>query len=402
MLLTVQIVVIPLLVVAVVSWLIWFLHSRSITDFASCLDPDDNHLEPHETPHVTVCVPARDEENNIADCLHGILNFDYPDFDVLVVDDRSTDRTPEILEDLARRHPRLKVVRNSELPEGWMGKSYALHVASQHTDSPWLFFLDADTRHHPQCLRASMRQVFDHDLDVLTAVCGFDTPTLWERIIMPICGAILMRRAGLNQTNRPDAPAGFINGQFILMSRRTYDDIGGHAAVAGHILEDLAFAHIIKNSARRVRLAWGRDVITVRMYRNLAQMLEGWSRIFLGAIGRRPAWYTEMALAVCVCTLLPSLVILLSPFLLLSGHAYPLTWINFSLASLAFAFSILTMRNINVITGVPTRYAFLRSLSSIPLIVIYWRAIALALGRASLSWRGTSYVVTEQSPFGNF
>ena len=344
-------------------------------------------------PSVTICIPARNEEDHIADCLRSVLALDYPRFDVIVVDDRSTDRTPGILDQLAASDPRVNVIHNTQTPDGWMGKCYALHLAAQGAQSPWLLFLDADTRHHPQCLRVCMREILDHDLDVLTPICGFEAPTFWEKVLMPPCSMILMARVRGRHTNRSDSPAGFLNGQFFLISREAYDAVGGHNAVRAHVLEDVALALAIKKAGKRMRLAWGRDILTVRMYPGLREMLVGWSRIFFGVIGRRPVRYVTMCISGVIWTLLPSAILLLSPFLLLFGPVHPLTWLSVSLALLAFTFSVLTMRAACVFSGVPGRYALARPLASALMIVILCRALAMALGRTPLSLRGTTYQI---------
>ncbi|MFH0965953.1 MAG: glycosyltransferase [Planctomycetota bacterium] len=398
MLLIARILLLLLLAFAAASWIAWFIFSRRAIPLIPLLSPDNNRLQAHEIPRVTVCIPARNEEDHIVECLRSVLAIDYPSFDVIVVDDRSTDGTPRILDGIAACDGRVTVIHNSETPEGWMGKCYALHLAAARARSPWLLFIDADTRHHPQCLRVCMREIFDHDLDVLSPISGFEAPTFWEKLLMPSCGMILMGRVRGDLTNSPDFPAGFLNGQFFLISRQAYDAVGGHEAVRACVLEDVAFAHAVKKAGFRIRLAWGRDILRVRMYAGLRQMLVGWSRIFFGVVGRKAVPYLVMCANSVVWTLVPCAVLLLAPFLILSGPLHPLTWLSFSIALLSFTFSVLTMRIACILSGVQTRYAFARPLVSALLVVIFGRALALALGCTPLSLRGTTYQVHNVAP----
>ena len=395
MLLTAEIILLLLLAFAAASWTVWFFLSRREAARIPLLRRKNNRLEPHEMPRVTICVPARNEEDNIAECLRSVLAIDYPRFDVIVVDDRSTDRTPMILDELAASDPRLTVIHNTETPDGWTGKCYALYVAAARTEAPWLLFLDADTRHHPQCLRVCLREIHDYHVDVLTPVCGFDAPTFWEKILMPPCSMSLMNCVQGRHTNRPESPAGFLNGQFFLISREAYDAVGGHEAVRAHLLEDVAFARAIKKAGIPIRLAWGREILRVRMFTSLRKMLIGWSRIFFGVVGRKPARYATMCIGAIVRTLLPSFLLLLTPLLLLADRVHPLTWLDLSLALIAVFFSGLTMRTAAILSGVPGRFAVFRPLSSVLMLIILCRSLTMALGHTPVSWRGTRYPVRE-------
>ena len=398
MLLAVQILLIPPLLFAVVVWVEYLKESRRARRHDPRVDIRRTHLDANEFPHVTICLPARDEEDNVEDCLRSLLAVDYPHFDVIVVDDRSSDATPEILDRLAAADPRLKIIHNTDTAEGWMGKCYALHLAVGHAVGSWLLFVDADTRHHPQCLRACLREAFDHDLDVMSPISGIDAGTFWEKIIMPICGGLLFSRFRLNRTNNPDDRRGFCNGQFFLIKREAYDDIGGHEAVRTHILEDVAFAHNIKKAKRRIRVAWGHDLVTVRMFRTVDRMIEGWARILLGAFGSKPRWFVLMALGSFIVTLLPLLTIPFSVFLLAGGHSVIAACLVLCLASLAALLNLVSMVNVYLLSELPGWYALFAPLSTIFLLRIYARGWRLATGRRNVSLRGSQYSVLGDNP----
>jgi len=240
-------------------------------------------------PSLSIVVPARDEERSIERCVRSLLAQEWVDFEVIVVDDRSTDATLRILERLAREDARLHVVSGADLPEGWVGKPWALTQGERLARGDWLLFTDADSVHDPRGAASSLRFATAAGVDALSIATRQELETFWERAALPaILGMVLYVRGPLGAINDPAQPdKALANGQYILVSRRAYDALGGHAALRDEIVEDVAFAQRIKADGRfGFVLAGGDAIASVRMYHSLAEIWGGFTKnVFVGAEG---------------------------------------------------------------------------------------------------------------------
>lgn len=230
---------------------------------------------------LSIIVPARNEEHQIEQCVRSLLAQRYPDFEVIAVDDCSTDRTPKILESIARSDSRLRVVRGGALPHGWVGKPWALAQGARHAVGTWLLFTDADTLHEPLAAASAVAYARKTGTQVLSLLTAQRFETLAERMFLPtILWMIAFSVGSLDAINDPKrADAAIFNGQFILFERGAYQALGGHAAVRDCIAEDYEFARLIKRDFRfRSRLAGAADLVSTRMYRSFPEIWNGFSK----------------------------------------------------------------------------------------------------------------------------
>lgn len=242
-----------------------------------------------DAPLLSVIVPARNEERTIERCVRSLLAQRYARLEVIVVDDRSTDRTGTLLEALAREDARVHVVRGAALPEGWVGKPWALVQGTAHAHGEWLLFTDADTWHAPNACASSVAFARARNVQALSLATYQELETLPERAILPtMLGLVLVASGSLAELNDPtDREHALANGQYLLVARHAYDALGGHAALHDAIVEDLAFARTLKADGRfRLLLAGGEHLVRVRMYDSLRAIWEGFTKnLFLGAGG---------------------------------------------------------------------------------------------------------------------
>lgn len=257
----------------------WLVHSRYHLDIV---------VEPTASPFVentvvSVIVPARNEARNIRRCVEALLAQTYPAFELIVVDDRSTDATPHLLAELTRQQPRLKVIRGTDLPEDWAGKPHALMQGAIASRGEWLCFVDADTFAAPDLLAAALAAAQKHRADLFSILTSQELETFWERVILPLVFTALSFGFPARRVNDPCQPDAIANGQFILIRREVYQAIGGHGAVRQRIDEDKALAEAVKGAGYRLILADGRAVARTRMYTSLAEIWEGWTKnIYVG------------------------------------------------------------------------------------------------------------------------
>jgi len=246
---------------------------------------------PYDHPHpplVSAILPAKDEEANLAECLLSVCRQTYPNLEILVVDDRSTDRTGEIARGIAATDPRIRVFTIDRLPPGWTGKTHALHHAIPFARGHWLLFLDADTLHAPASLSIMMEFARSHGARLVSLLPELRCETFWEQVVQPLGAITLMQSFPLHAVHSLRSPLAFANGQYILTERAAYDAAGGHAAVRDRFVEDIAIAQRLKDLGLPIRVALVRGIVSCRMYASLDQLMKGWSRILFDALGRNP------------------------------------------------------------------------------------------------------------------
>jgi len=258
---------------------------------------------------VSILVPARDEERSIGACVSSLLAQDYPDFELLVLDDNSSDRTAAITRDLIGGGSRHRLISGEPLPDGWCGKNWACHQLSQAAAGEWLLFTDADTVHSPGALSAAVAMALGARADLLSAWPRLITLTLGERLIIPVLHIIALGWFPLAAIRflqaHPRVAArmpphilrgwGGANGQFMLFRRTAYERIGGHAAIRDHIVEDVAMgrevARRIPEGMRLVNCDASR-LIDCRMYRSFRETCDGFTKNARAAFeGNLAAWY---------------------------------------------------------------------------------------------------------------
>jgi chlorobactene glucosyltransferase len=238
---------------------------------------------PQTAPLISVCIPARNEEHNIRRCVESALAQDYPNFEVIVLDDRSTDSTLVFLKDIASRDSRIKIISGSELPSGWAGKPHALYQAAKVARGDWLCFIDADTFISPNTLSACYAKAIETNADLFTIMTRQIMGTFWERVVLPIVMTALSVGFSPRKVNDPNRRDAIANGQFIMIRRNVYDAIGGHESVKDQIVEDKAISEKVKWSGYRLVVANGMQVAQTRMYISFSTLWEGWTKnIYLG------------------------------------------------------------------------------------------------------------------------
>lgn len=226
-------------------------------------------------PAVSVIIPARNEELNLATCLDSLITQTGVTLEIIVVDDDSTDRTREIAYSFSDR---VRVIEAPELPQCWTGKNNAVTAGARSAQGEWLLFTDADTVHLPGSLARALAEAREHQADMLSYSPEQIAVTFWEMAVLPVVFAELARQYPPSKVRDPRSSIAAANGQYIFISREAYDAAGGHAAVAGEILEDVALARAVKRCGRNIFFRYAADAVRTRMYRNFAQLREGWTK----------------------------------------------------------------------------------------------------------------------------
>lgn len=243
------------------------------------------HLRNH-LPLVSVLIPARDEADSITACVASLLSQTYSNFEVLVLDDGSTDGTSQLLDALQRQYPQLTVIHTaSDLPPGWNGKSYACHLLAQRATGEWLLFTDADTLHTPVSLERGLAQALALRADLLSALPYQRVETWSERLIVSfILDFLPLTSVNLAAMWRGHSRHLLANGQYLLAHAQTYHALGGHARIAHALVDDFALAHRFRSQGYTIALVDGSPMLECRMYRSFCEVVRGFSKNLLSAL----------------------------------------------------------------------------------------------------------------------
>jgi glycosyltransferase involved in cell wall biosynthesis len=354
---------------------------------------------PHNsTPTISIIIPARNEEANLATCLESLTTQTGVSFEIIVVDDHSTDRTHEI----ATSFKNVRVIDADPLPTGWTGKNNAVVTGARQAHGEWLLFTDADTVHLPGSLAGALQEAKENAAELLSYSPEQIAASFWEMATLPVVFAELARQYPPAKVSDPDSPVVAANGQYILIRRETYEAVGGHAAIAGDILEDVALACAVKTSGRKIRFRYAATAVRTRMYRNYRQLRDGWTKnlvllfpnpgwlavktLFWWGLGWGLLfWPLAMLLGAELTNQMPSLVRLNGIFLTLGGVVRHWWWVLISFP--VFQRNVMRLRRANFDLAME----WLGALFGMPMFAYLLLRSKRAHANGSVIWKGRTY-----------
>ena len=349
----------------------------------------------HRGPLVSIIIPARNEAGNIEACVRSLLGSTYDPFEIIVVDDRSTDDTAQRVASIAasvEARGRVRLLSGGELPVGWFGKPWALVQGWRAARGGLLLLVDADTRHTPDVVARSIAALQTERVDLVTLLSRQEMHTFWERLIQPhVFVALASRVNDLRNINRTrvewDAIA---SGQYILTTRTAYEAVGTHEAVKDSVVEDLALAQAYVRHGRDIFLVHAYEFMTTRMYTGLGGIIEGWSKnLATGVPKMMPPWPVFRRVAPYLMWL-PSLFWIVPPVLWLVG-GWP--W-----AGATVMLSLVIWLFIYRLERAPVGYALLYPFGAA--MVAYIMIRSAIRGSKRIEWRGRVYSSTGQATAG--
>lgn len=340
--------------------------------------------ESTDYPYLSVCIPARNEERDIQACVESLLQQDYPEFEVIVVDDNSTDETAEIVYSMKAQYPNLVFIPGEQLEPGWLGKPYALHQAYLKSHGKYLLFTDADLIYQPHALKSAMHTLISKDLDLLTLMPAAIFGSFWERAVQPVIFGFIAAVTRFRKVNSPNHQNAMGFGAFLLFKKDSYQRIGGHLSVRKEVLEDVMLAKNTKLNGFSMLVADGKRLFSIRMYHSLEEIWIGWRKNMFLAMKSSVA-KTFYCIGVILC-------FVLTPYLVVIGNLWTGTdeiWIYISLFGLM----------LTLITGVALchqlnlekRNVFLFPLGSIIMSAIMLNSMAQIVFFGRTEWRGRTY-----------
>lgn len=373
-----------LLALVIIHW----IHNQYHLDIVVAPAPP-----PADAPLISVCIPARNEETNIRRCVEAVLRQDYPNLEVIVLDDRSTDSTLSLLKDIASRDSRLIPINGSDLPEGWAGKPHALYQAASVARGEWLCFVDADTFLAPNALSSVFAKAVETEADLFTVMTRQILGSFWERTVMPLVMTALTVGFSPRKVNDPKRRDAVANGQFIFIKRSIYDLIGGHERIKDQIVEDKALSESVKWNGHRLVVADGMQVVSTRMYTSLSAMWEGWTKnIYLG-LRDHPSMLLLGAFGATLA-LIAALFLPVWPILGLAWYANGGGWMALVVvaeALLVWGYLIFIRSIVAREMGISRGYAFTTPLGAAVFAAMMLTSAWKVISGQGVTWRGRQY-----------
>lgn len=360
------------------------LHGRSRQ--RSLLATSNLRLATSDAPLVSILVPARNEQHRVLEtCIRSILAQDYGRFEVIVVNDRSTDETGAILERLAKSDERLRVIEGEDLPPGWLGKPYAMQQALTHAHGEWILATDADMIFEPAALRTALERTLEANGDALTLIPHFETGSFWERVVIPTWEWVFLMYTVFYRIDDPKTDRAAAIGGFFLIRRTVLDRVGGYEALKDEVMEDVRLAERIKRLGVRLLIDRAPALIRTRMYTTFAEMWECSTKNWFSGMNFSLPLALSSVVSMYLGAVAPPLIALAALIAIASGTDLTSLFIP---AALSWLFLVLVMAISSRRSGVSPLYALTAPLGlGLIYAMLLDSSIRISTGRG-VTWKG--------------
>ncbi len=378
-----------------------------------------SRLDRNTLPKISVIIPAHNEEEMISDAIASILNCDYPNFEIIIAADRCSDKTVSVVSDWIAKDCRVHLVEIDSCPDDWSGKCHASYcgavkagVPTQSTTTEeltdaggtkhWLLFTDADTLFHPDLMAGMIGIALDKSLVFVSALGRLRCKFGYEKTSQPLAATALMMMYPINRANRadPDKRRPFANGQFMLIRKDAYLDMGTHHQIRKAILEDLKMALRLNKAKKPIGLTMAKDHLTVRMYQSTKDFRSGWKRILIEGANRNTprlrglAWRLRMIAAM---PLVSVTTLVLGLLLLAYGQNSPLSMATLILSTTAVMAQLIGLGLIYRLQGAPLWTLWRFPFGCLGVISIIREAISDLNSGKGIGWGSMQYDITPKS-----
>jgi chlorobactene glucosyltransferase len=346
-----------------------------------------------ELPLLSVVMPMRNEESNAADVLECLLAQDHPHFEVVVVNDQSTDRTGAILAEYAARDERIRIVEGQDLPADWRGKNFALHQGCSNARGEHLLLLDADVRLGPQALRRSVQAMLSRGASMFTLLPRLVTGSFWEHVVQTALFQLFITWLPVKALEDPKNDFALANGPFILLTREAYAGIGGHEALKAEIAEDFVMAQKLKAASFKLTYWEAVEHASLRMYETFGALWQGWTKNFYFGLGKSVLLAAFFVLAIAFYFLLPyvALAVFVAEMI---GWGVSLPMVLLTAAAVATILCQTAVRRLfQRYYGVSPRHQWTEPLGFTIIVLLIVNSFYRYLVVGKVEWRGRSHRV---------
>jgi len=346
-----------------------------IKDFPPASDGD--------CPRVSILFAARDEEEKLAAALATLMEIDYPNLEIVAVDDRSKDATGRILDEFAAAHPRLRVVHITQLPSGWLGKPHALQKAYEASAGDWLLFTDADVRFKPDVLRRAIALAKARNLDHLTLIGDVEMVGFWETVLMTFFGMAFHIATDPYRVSNPNSRAYIGVGAFQLLKRAAYEASGAHRRLAMEVVDDMKLGKIVKQAGFCSGAGIAQDFVVVRWHAGLGNLIRGVTKNFFASAGYNLGLVAAQVVGLMMMNLLPFV-----------GVIFAHGWIRMFCA-IAALIAVGFQAGVAIVMRVSPLYALTHPLGGLLFCYMLLRSTVVTLWRGGIIWRDTFYPLED-------
>lgn len=343
------------------------------------------------SPMVSILIPARNEEKSIRRCLRALMRQDYPNFEIIVLDDNSTDETSKAVSDFAEKNKKVKLISGKPLPEGWLGKSYACQQLSENAKGRYLLFTDADTLHFKNSVSSAICALEKNKIDALSVFARQITVTIHERMMVPFGNFFLMTFLPLILILKSKSPLFCAAiGQFMLFKSEVYKKIGGHESVKKEILEDIYISKQVKRHGYKFMIFDGNNNYYCRMYKNLNGVVKGYSKVLAAVFDYNIFNHCFMNLLV--------FSLFLAPFITLPLAIFIFNWPPIVITLLTGQIFVSIIMKIISTIRFKSRFVdiFLFPLSIVYMLLISTHSLVKSKCASGVQWKGREYDVRKE------
>lgn len=365
--------------------LFWLTHGLRVA-FGAVRLPWLKKFEPAadaECPRISILLAARDEEEKLPGALATLMEIDYPNLEVIAVDDRSKDATGRILDDFAATHSRLRVVHVTELPSGWLGKPHALQKAYETSSGEWLLFTDADVRFKRDALRRAFSLAKERNVDHLTLFCDVEMVGFWEKVLITFFGLGFHLATDPARVSNPNSSRYVGIGAFQLLRRSAYEASGMHRRLAMEVIDDMKLGKIVKQAGFRSGCAVAHDFVVLRWHAGLGNLVRGVTKNFFAGAGYDLRLVAAQLAGLVIMNILPFVGVIF-------GHG----WIRVFCA-IAVSIAACFHAGVSLVMRVSPLYALTHPLGALLFCYMLLRSTVVTLRQGGIVWRDTFYPLEE-------
>jgi glycosyltransferase involved in cell wall biosynthesis len=365
--------------------LFWLTHGLRVA-FGAVRLPWLKKFEPAadaECPRISILLAARDEEEKLPGALATLMEIDYPNLEVIAVDDRSKDATGRILDDFAATHSRLRVVHLTELPLGWLGKPHALQKAYETSSGEWLLFTDADVRFKRDALRRAFSLAKERNVDHLTLFCDVEMVGFWEKVLITFFGLGFHLATDPARVSNPNSSRYVGIGAFQLLRRSAYEASGMHRRLAMEVIDDMKLGKIVKQAGFRSGCAVAHDFVVLRWHAGLGNLVRGVTKNFFAGAGYDLRLVAAQLAGLVIMNILPFVGVIF-------GHG----WIRVFCA-IAVSIAACFHAGVSLVMRVSPLYALTHPLGALLFCYMLLRSTVVTLRQGGIVWRDTFYPLEE-------
>tara|TARA_B100000029_G_scaffold174350_1_gene171164 strand:+ start:2094 stop:3311 length:1218 start_codon:yes stop_codon:yes gene_type:complete len=359
------------------------------------LDKFEN--SPDHEPKVSIILPARNEEEFIGKCLESFVNQDYPNYEIIAVDDSSNDNTWNIIEKYVRISDKVMAIKADPKPDGWMGKNWACIQGFKHATGELLLFTDADTKYSERVISLAVAHLLSEKLDVLTVIPRLLCLDNITKITLPMLSTFLHSRYSALNVNNPKKGIGYFFGSFFIIRKEIYEKIGTHEKVKHEIIEDGALGKITKESGFHLKMVRGEHLLDAVYSRSPQEMWNGLQRLMVPLYHQNKSYAVGVFFAVLFILFIPIVFLIYSLFFVTLDHYT--SFIPLLLAAIFSTCTIFIAAFMETRMGLSLKSVFglLAPIGGLIVTCGFLSGILQANKSSAVSWRGRKYSVKEFS-----